>query len=75
MKLIYTPLLAVHHIGFLPHRLFNLISFCVAVEVLYFHQNLEQTSTKQKSCKKSSKIVLVTTVDDSWENYVLHQWL
>ena len=59
MKLACMPLLAVHHIGFLPHRLLGLISVCVSVEVLYFHQDLEQKSTKQKSCKKNFKIVLV----------------
>ena len=29
------------------------------VKVLYFHQDLEQKSTKQKSCGKSFKIVLI----------------
>ena len=59
MKLTYPPLLAVHNIGFLQYMLFGLVSICVSVKVLYFHQDLEQKSTKQKSCGKSFKIVLV----------------
>ena len=59
MKLIYPQLLAVHDIGFLQHMLSGLISICVPVKVLYFHQYLEQKSTKQKSCGKSFKIVSV----------------
>ena len=59
MKLTYPPLLAVHNIGFLQHLLFGSISVCVSVKVLYFEQDLEQKSTKQKSCGKSFKIVLV----------------
>ena len=62
MKLKYPPLLAVHNMGFFTTRtylLFGLISECVSVKVLYFHQDLEQKSTKQKSCGKSFKIMLV----------------
>ena len=57
MKLTYLPLLAVHNISFLQHLLFCLITVCV--KVLYFHQDLEQKSTKQKSCGKTFKIALV----------------
>ena len=59
MKLTYPPLLAAHNIGFLQHMLFGLMSICVSVKVLYFHQDLEQKSTKQKSYGKSFKTVLV----------------
>ena len=59
MKLTYPPVLAVHNIGFLQDMLFSLISICVSVKVLYFHQDLEQKSTKQKRCRKSFTIVLV----------------
>ena len=48
MKLTYPPLLAVSID----------ISLCL-VKVPYFHQDLEQKRTKQKTCGKSFKIVLV----------------
>ena len=84
MKLTYPPLLAAHNIGFLQHMLFGLISIFVSVKVLYFYQDLEQKSTKQKSCGKSFKIVLVLAYGRMLrklqltilrENCVLHQWL
>ena len=59
MKLTYPPLLAAHNMGFLQHLLFGLTSVCVSVKVLCSHKDLEQRSTKQKSCGKSFKIVLV----------------
>ena len=59
MKLTCPPLLAVRNIGFLQHLHFGRTSVCVFVKVLYIHQNLEQKITKQKSCRKSFKIVLV----------------
>ena len=47
----------VNDIGFLQHLLFGLVPVYVSVEILYFHQVLEQKNTKQKSYAKSFKIV------------------
>ena len=49
MKLVYLPLWAVNNIGFLQHLLFGLVPVYVSVQILYFHQVLEQENTKQKS--------------------------
>ena len=57
MKLVHLPRLAVNNIGFLQHLLFGLVSVCVSVKILYFHQVLEQKNAKQKSYAKSFKIV------------------
>ena len=57
MKLVYLPLLAVNNIGFLQLLYFGLIPVYVSVEILYFHQVLEQKNTKRKSFAKSFKIV------------------
>ena len=58
MKVTYRPFLAVHNISFLQHLLFVFIPACVSVKELYFHKDLEQTNTKQKSNAKSFKIML-----------------
>ena len=63
MKLMYLPLLAVEHIGFLPHLLFGFIPVYVSVKILHFHQILEQSNAKQKSYAKSFEIVLSSAHD------------
>ena len=57
MNLVSLPLLAVNNIGFLQHPLFGLVPVYVSVEILYFHQALEQKNTKQKRYAKSFEIV------------------
>ena len=68
MKFTYPPLLAVHNNGFLQHLLFGLISVCVSVKVLYFHRDLEQKSTKQKSCGKS--FIVFNCVKSNYEHFI-----